>query len=148
MRATVTERCRYFSSSPAAPGGAEVTQIPYFGNFASPFTLRPATVIRWRYLVRLQTPRSYNPGCSPRGHPLVMKNVLTLVFLAACVPILAQSAGSRSTIQQSLGFEDQSSTALTGWFTNPRDTVAADDHIFHSGQWSVRLQLGTQSAAH
>jgi hypothetical protein len=76
----------------------------------------------------------------------VMKNVLTLVFLAACVPILAQSAGSRSTIQQSLGFEDQSSTALTGWFTNPRDTVAADDHIFHSGHWSVRLQRDTQSA--
>ncbi|MGA3226796.1 MAG: S41 family peptidase [Acidobacteriaceae bacterium] len=76
----------------------------------------------------------------------MMKNgVLTLVFLAG-VPILAQSAGSRTTIQQSLGFEDQSSTALSGWSSIPRDTVSADDHIFHSGHWSVRFQRDTQSA--
>ena len=73
-------------------------------------------------------------------------SVLTAVFLAASVPILAQSAGSRATLQQSLGFEDQSSKALTGWFTNPRDTVSVDDHIVHSGHWSVRLQRDTQSA--
>jgi beta-lactamase regulating signal transducer with metallopeptidase domain len=54
---------------------------------------------------------------------------------------------SRATVQQSLGFEDQSSTALTGWFTNPAATVSADDRIVHAGHWSVRLQPDAESRA-
>jgi hypothetical protein len=77
---------------------------------------------------------------------VVKKGILAVVFLASSVLVLAQPAGSRTTIQQSLGFEDQSSTALSGWSSNPADTISADDHIFHSGHWSVRLQRDTQSA--
>jgi hypothetical protein len=43
--------------------------------------------------------------------------VLTAVFLAACTPNFAQPAVSRANIQQSLGFEDQSTAALIGWRT-------------------------------
>ena len=90
---------------------------------------------------------TYNPGSSPRGHPLVTKTgVLTAVFLAACAPILAQPTVSRATLQQSLGFEDQSSTALLGWYANPLDTISADDRVAHTGHWSVRLQRDAQSA--
>jgi hypothetical protein len=77
-----------------------------------------------------------------------MKNgVVTSVFLATCVPILAQPTVSHATLQRSLGFEDQSSKTLTGWYTNPPDTVSADDNVFHSGHWSVRLQRDSQSAS-
>lgn len=72
--------------------------------------------------------------------------ILAAIFLAACAPTLAQPAISRATVQQSLGFEDQSSTALTGWNAIPPDTVSADDHVVHAGHWSVRLQRDSQSA--
>lgn len=73
-------------------------------------------------------------------------SVLTAVLLSACVPMLAQPTNSRATVQQSLDFEDQSSTALRGWYANPPDTVSADDHVVHTGHWSVRLQRDSQSA--
>jgi hypothetical protein len=77
-----------------------------------------------------------------------MKTVLLLaVLLAFNAPVTAQSTGSRATIQQSLGFEDQTTTALTGWHSNPPGTVTADNMIAHSGRWSVRLQRDAQSAA-
>jgi hypothetical protein len=72
--------------------------------------------------------------------------VFTAVFLVACMPILAQPTVSRATLQQSLGFEDQSSTALIGWYANPPDTISADDRVAHTGHWSVRLQRDAQSA--
>jgi hypothetical protein len=53
--------------------------------------------------------------------------------------------GPRATVQRFLGFEDQASTKLTGWFANPRDTVSADDRVVHTGQWSARLQRDSQS---
>jgi hypothetical protein len=67
-------------------------------------------------------------------------------LLAACSPALAQQSISRATVQQSLGFEDQSSPALTGWSAYPPGTVSADDRVTHSGHWSVRLQRDAQSA--
>ena len=72
--------------------------------------------------------------------------LLTAFIIATSVPVLAQTSSPRATLQQSLGFEDQSSKTLTGWSTIPPDTVSADDHIFHSGHWSVRLQRDAQSA--
>jgi hypothetical protein len=72
--------------------------------------------------------------------------ILTAVFLAACVPALAQPTVSRATLQRSLGFEDQTSAVLTGWHGFPPGTVSADDHIAHSGHWSVRLQRDTRSS--
>ena len=77
---------------------------------------------------------------------MLKETILTVVFLASSVLVLAQPAGSRTTIQKSLGFEDQSNTTLSGWSSIPPDTVSADDHIFHSGHWSVRLQRDAQSS--
>jgi hypothetical protein len=71
--------------------------------------------------------------------------LLTAVFLATCVPVLAQPTVSRATLQQSLGFEDQTSTALTGWRAYPPVTITADNSISHTGRWSVRLQRDSQS---
>jgi hypothetical protein len=80
------------------------------------------------------------------GHSLVMKaGVLTAVFLAGCTPNFAQSAVSRATIQQSLGFEDQSTAALIGWRAYPPNTISVDDRVVHTGHWSVRLQRDSQS---
>jgi beta-lactamase regulating signal transducer with metallopeptidase domain len=52
---------------------------------------------------------------------------------------------SRANVQPSLGFEEQTSTKLTGWFANPADTVFADDRVVHTGRWSARLQRNAQS---
>jgi hypothetical protein len=71
--------------------------------------------------------------------------ILITCFLAS-VPILAQTSSSRATVEQSLGFEDQTSAALAGWYAYPPGTVSADDRIAHSGRWSVRLQRDAQSA--
>lgn len=72
-------------------------------------------------------------------------SILTTFFLAASVPVLAQSTISRSNIQQALGFEDQTGPALAGWHANPPGTVSADNSVSHSGRWSVRLQLDAES---
>jgi hypothetical protein len=71
--------------------------------------------------------------------------ILAACFLAASVPVLAQRGVSRA-VQQSLGFEDQTSTVLSGWWSNPPGTVAADNSVAHTGKWSVRLQRDGQSA--
>jgi hypothetical protein len=68
------------------------------------------------------------------------------LLLAASVPVLAQTTVSRATLQQSLGFEDQTGPALTGWHAIPPGTVSADDRVAHTGRWSVRLQRDAQSA--
>src|SRR6185312_15501097 len=74
----------------------------------------------------------------------IMGRIAALLILS-CVPVLAQSTSNRATIQQSLGFEDQTGPSLTGWFTNPPDTVAVDDTVAHSGRWSVRLDRDAKS---
>ena len=66
-------------------------------------------------------------------------------FLLASVPSLAQPTVSRANLQQSMGFEDQKGPALSGWYGGPPDTLAADNTIHHSGQWSVRLQRDDKS---
>jgi hypothetical protein len=72
--------------------------------------------------------------------------VLTAVFLAAYMPVFAQPAVSRASLQQFLGFEDQTSTALTGWYAYPPGTISTDYSISHTGRWSMRLQRDAQSA--
>jgi len=72
--------------------------------------------------------------------------VLTAVLFAVCLPAFAQPAVSRTSLQQLLGFEDQTNPALTGWHAYPPGTISADDSISHTGRWSVRLQRDTQSA--
>lgn len=72
--------------------------------------------------------------------------ILTASFLVTFVPVLAQTIVSRVNVQQSLGFEDQTSAALAGWHYNPSGTVSADNSVFHTGRWSVRLQRNSQSA--
>jgi len=71
--------------------------------------------------------------------------ILTVLILAGSVPALAQTGVSRSTIQTALGFEDQSGTALTGWFANPPGTVSVDGSVFHGGRRAVRLERDAQS---
>ena len=70
---------------------------------------------------------------------------LTALLILFCAPMLSQSTSTRATIQQSLGFEDQSGPSLTGWHSNPPDSVFADDKVVHSGHWSVRLQRDAKS---
>ena len=70
---------------------------------------------------------------------------LAALLILACVPVLAQSTPNRATIQQSLGFEDQSGPSLTGWHSGPPDTVFADDKVVHSGHWSLRLERDAKS---
>ncbi len=83
----------------------------------------------------------------PRGYAFVLKTVFLLaIFLAIHIPALAQSTVSRANLQQSMGFEDQTNAALTGWHTYPPDTVSADRSISHTGGWSVRLQRDSQSS--
>ncbi len=72
--------------------------------------------------------------------------IVAAILLAASVLILAQTTVSRATLQQSLGFEDQTGPALTGWDLYPAGTVSADNSISHTGHWSVRLQRDIQSA--
>ena len=74
------------------------------------------------------------------------KNIITALFLATSLPLLAQPAGSRATVQQALGFEDQTSAALTGSHAYPPATVSADNTVRHTGHWSVHLQRDAQSA--
>jgi C-terminal processing protease CtpA/Prc len=73
--------------------------------------------------------------------------ILAALFLAAGAPVLAQTSVSRATVQQSLGFEDQTSAAFTGWWAYPPGTVSADNSIVRTGKWSVRLQRDAQSAS-
>jgi hypothetical protein len=72
---------------------------------------------------------------------------LTAAFLAATVPVLAQPAVSRAALQQSLGFEDQTSSDLIGWYPGPPGTISADDSVSHTGRWSVRLQRDAKSGS-
>lgn len=72
--------------------------------------------------------------------------ILTAVFLAASVQVVAQTTPSRTTLQQSLGFEDQTGPALADWHMSPPGTVSADNSVSHSGHWSVRLQPDAKSA--
>jgi hypothetical protein len=69
-----------------------------------------------------------------------------LLALSLSMPVQAQDALSRANLQSVLGFEDQTSTALSGWHSYPPGTVSADDQVAHSGHWSVRLQRDTHSA--
>lgn len=39
---------------------------------------------------------------------------LAALLILSCVPVLAQSTSNRATIQQSLGFEDQTGPSLMG----------------------------------
>jgi C-terminal processing protease CtpA/Prc len=72
--------------------------------------------------------------------------ILTAFFLVAFISVLAQTTGSRADLQQSLGFEDQTGPALTGWHAYPPGTVSADNSVSHTGRWSVRLQRDARSA--
>jgi hypothetical protein len=72
-------------------------------------------------------------------------SVITALFLATSLPVLAQPAVSRATVQQALGFEDQTSAALTGWHAYrlplfPQTTPSATPAIGPCGS-SVRHSL-------
>lgn len=75
-----------------------------------------------------------------------MKLSSLLLIGLLSVPGLAQDCATRATVQKCLGFEDQTSLKLSGWWGIPADTVAADDQVRHSGHWSVRLQRDAQSS--
>lgn len=57
-----------------------------------------------------------------------------------------EAASSFATVQQELGFEQQTGAALKDWHTNPPGTVKADDQVAHTGRWSARLQRDEKSA--
>jgi hypothetical protein len=71
---------------------------------------------------------------------------LSLVGLSgSSVPGFGQTT-TRATVQQELGFEQQTDAALKGWYTNPPGTVTADDQVAHTGRWSARLERDEKSA--
>jgi len=72
--------------------------------------------------------------------------VVAAVLVAACGWGVAQTNSSRATVQRALGFEDQTGAVLTGWHAAPPGTVSADNSVFHSGKWSVRLERDANSA--
>ncbi len=72
-------------------------------------------------------------------------SVVAAVFLAVSVSSFAQQAVTRANVQQSMGFEDQKGPVLAGWYGSPPDTLAADNTVHHSGQWSVRLHRDDKS---
>jgi C-terminal processing protease CtpA/Prc len=52
----------------------------------------------------------------------------------------------RRTVQKILGFEVEDVSSLpAGWSGGPAGTIFADNEIAHSGQWSARLERGTDS---
>src|SRR6185437_15104093 len=73
--------------------------------------------------------------------------VLFLVALCLSTPMLSQDGVSRADSRSTIGFEDQTSTKLSGWYANPPGTVSADDHVAHSGHWSVRIHRDAHSAS-
>jgi len=76
-----------------------------------------------------------------------MKNsIVGVLFLLASLSAFGQSIFSRSTLPQSLGFEDQTGPSLSGWHSYPAGTVTADSTVAHTGHWSVRLERNAQSA--
>lgn len=76
--------------------------------------------------------------------PVCLSLACLLGFPAAAG--FGQAASSRATVQQELGFEQQTDWALKGWHTNPPGTVTADDEVAHTGRWSARLQRDEKSA--
>ncbi|WP_035349414.1 hypothetical protein [Edaphobacter aggregans] len=77
-----------------------------------------------------------------------MKIRFVAIFLTLAVTSSpAQSPQPRATLQQSLGFEDQTGPALTGWRTYPQESGQIDNEIAHSGRSSARLQLNPQSSS-
>jgi C-terminal processing protease CtpA/Prc len=83
-----------------------------------------------------------------------MKNCAILALLFACsLRAFSQStppqASPRSTIQQSLGFEQQSDgPAPTGWSVGPAGSVFADSQTVHSGKWAARLECSASTTGH
>lgn len=77
---------------------------------------------------------------------MIKIRILAAFILAVSAQAFAQPAVSRASVQRSLGFEDQTSAALSGWWAIPPGTVSADNSVAHSGMWSVRLQRDAQSA--
>jgi hypothetical protein len=71
--------------------------------------------------------------------------IVAACLLSASVPGLAQPAVSRADVQKSLGFEDQTSSALTGWWAYPPGSGTADNGVAHTGKWSVRLARDAKS---
>lgn len=76
-----------------------------------------------------------------------MKARLPIIPLCLCLSAIAavgqanQNASLRSTIQESLGFEQQKNgSAPTGWYVLPAGSAVADQQTVHTGRWSVRLE--------
>jgi C-terminal processing protease CtpA/Prc len=66
---------------------------------------------------------------------------LALLFPAALTLVVPAQESPRLSIQQSLGFEQQSGELTpTGWYASPSGTVFADGETVHSGKWAVRLE--------
>ena len=76
-----------------------------------------------------------------------MKARLPIIPLCICLSAIAavgqanQHTSLRSTIQESLGFEQQKAgSAPTGWHVWPAGSVLADGETVHTGHWSARLE--------
>ena len=72
--------------------------------------------------------------------------IVGAILLGFSVSVVAQTTSERATVQQALGFENQTGATLTGWHTSPPGTVSADNSVAHSGKWSVRLERDAKSA--
>jgi hypothetical protein len=59
-------------------------------------------------------------------------------------PDVRAQFSDRTTLEASLGFEDQQDgDHLVGWTANPSDTISLDSKVVHSGKWAVRLARDT-----
>jgi hypothetical protein len=76
---------------------------------------------------------------------LYARGCFTALLVLSYCSAYAQSTSPRVTLQQVLGFEDQSGPSLSGWRSHPSGSVFADDKVVHSGRWSVRLQRNADS---
>jgi C-terminal processing protease CtpA/Prc len=84
---------------------------------------------------------------------LAMKRCsLFVLFFALRLPLTGQSDSSQPvlspwlTVQDSLAFTPiANGTTPSGWYTNPSTTVNVDNHVAHSGRWSVRFDRNSAS---
>ena len=73
---------------------------------------------------------------------------LTALLILAYVSGWAQSTHNRATVQQSLGFEDQSGPSITGWHSHPPNSIFTDNKVVHSGHARLCSSMRVMAVCH
>src|SRR5262249_44018423 len=69
-----------------------------------------------------------------------------LATLAFTALTLSAQQTTRSNVTELLGFERTQNGRPAGWGANPAEHLFSDDHVFHGGQRSVRIERRPDSA--